>query len=52
MIDGKSNTIKNSNVNDRREESKIIQFMKIVLLFIIIHYIFLKERVKSEDVTL
>ena len=44
--------IKNLNVNDTREESKIIQFMKIVLLFIIIHYIFLREQVKSEDVTL
>lgn len=41
--------IKNFNVRDRREEPKIIYFMKIVLLFIITYYIFFKERIKTED---
>ena len=45
--------IKNFNVHDRREEPKIIHFMKMILLFVIIYYIFFKERLKSEvDVTL
>ena len=40
--------IRNFNVHDRPETPKIIQFMKIVLLFIIIHYIFFKEKMKEE----